>query len=149
MTKRRDDDIALASSTELGSRVADWLRGEGYPLEMTVARGLRDVGFTVTQSDQYQDPETDKLREIDVVGRWMRMLAIPGGADEMLAELSIVVECKRSDSRPWVLFTNPARSAPRRATGLQVRQRRGSSHGFLRRGTGRCSIPVRDRLPMG
>ena len=58
--------VSLASvpSDELGKRVADWLRSESYPLEMTVGRGLRDAGFAVTQSDQYIDVEADKLREM-------------------------------------------------------------------------------------
>ena len=51
---------------DLEKRVADWLKTQGYPLEMRVASALREVGFDVSQSEYYNDPDTQTSREIDV-----------------------------------------------------------------------------------
>jgi hypothetical protein len=124
MTKRRGDDVRTATSADLAKRVAEWLRTGGYPLDMTVARGLRDVGFTVTQSDRYADVEKSILREIDAVARWTQPFRAPGSGEPLLAALSITVECKWSEDRPWVLFVDPGKSrasARDRLTNVQAK----------------------------
>ena len=82
---------------DLKNKVTAWIETQGYPLEMRVASALREVGFDVSQGEYYDDPETQTAREIDVV-------AVKGD-DYGLLEVSIVVECKKSADKPWVLLS--------------------------------------------
>lgn len=83
---------------DLKKKVTTWLETQGYPLEMRVASALREVGFDVSQGEYYDDPETQTAREIDVI-------AVKRDKYGLL-EISIVVECKKSADKPWVLFTS-------------------------------------------
>lgn len=85
-------------NNDMRDKIITWLGTQGYPLEMTVASALREVGFDVSQGEYYDDPETKTQREIDVIAR--------KGDDYGLLEISIVVECKKSTEKPWVLFTS-------------------------------------------
>lgn len=89
---------------ELAREVAKWLRKQGYPLEMLVARGLRDAGFLVSQSDHYEDVDTGLLREIDVAARVGHAAVTPGQSRPLMVSLSILAECKLSLEKPWVVF---------------------------------------------
>ncbi len=83
------------------SNIKDWLKKQGYPLEMRVASAFQEQGFSITQSDYFRDPESDKYREIDVIA------SIGTFADEerhILFNISFVVECKNSNEKPWLLF---------------------------------------------
>lgn len=93
---------------DLKKRVTDWLEKQGYPLEMRVASALRDVGFAVSQGEYYDDPDTKTSREIDVI-------AVKTDEYDIL-ETSIVVECKRSADKPWVLFTSETHESGRDIT---------------------------------
>jgi hypothetical protein len=84
---------------DLTKQVTEWLNGQGFPLEMTVAAAFRQAGFWVIQSDYYADPVTGTQREMDVVARLQMVI----GAD--LARVTFVIECKVSKDRPWVMFT--------------------------------------------
>ena len=52
---------------ELLKRVEDWLRDQGYPLEMRTARVFRRRGWFLHHSRRYKDPTLGKEREIDVL----------------------------------------------------------------------------------
>lgn len=92
-------------------KVASWLRSQGYPLELSVGRILRDHGWNVEHSKWYADPESGKPREIDIYAtvysdqrekfRW--------------GSVGLVIECKQTVGKPWVVFT-----APRSTFDLQV-----------------------------
>ncbi len=94
-------DSASATSTpaDLATKVKRRLSETGYPLELRVAREARrhTNPVYVTQSRQYVDPLTDKLRETDVVACWTAQ----SGDDFRFVYLSI--ECK-SKPLPWVIF---------------------------------------------
>ena len=90
MPKERSDIVA---------KIREWLDKQGYPLEMRVASCFRDAGFDVTQAHFYSDPETGTQREIDVVARFPE---ITGGL-----KLTFTIECKKSNDKPWLLFTSP------------------------------------------
>jgi len=106
----------------LEKRVAEWLRSGGYPLEMQVAAAFRKSGFRTIQSEFYDDPDSGKLREIDIDASVQREIA------DTLVRVSFSVECKVSRDKPWVLFTTgdallaePATVAQRAATPLGQR----------------------------
>ena len=83
---------------ELPGKIAKWLRGQGYPLEMIVAAALRKENFYTNQGFYYSDPETNTSREIDIIATKMDTFG--------LFQVQFVVECKSSLDKPWVLFTS-------------------------------------------
>ena len=83
----------------LKDKVTDWLRKQGYPLEMRAAAALQAAGFRVTISDFYHDVELDKRREIDITA----MLKSAEGRSTSL-QVALCVECKLSAEKPWVVF---------------------------------------------
>jgi Holliday junction resolvase len=76
--------------------VLKWLAAAGYPLEYDAARHLRGAGFIAEQGRHFVDPTEGKSREVDVVAR----AAITGETAMVL-----VVECKVSTDKPWVVLT--------------------------------------------
>ncbi len=82
----------------LRDKVQNWLETQGYPLEMRAASIFRTAGFQVVQSDTYVDPESGKVREIDLVCSHDDRVG--------LASTKIVVECKSGD-KPWIVFSSP------------------------------------------
>lgn len=99
-------------SASMQNRVASWLKDQGYPLEMAVARIARAVGFDVSQSDYYIDPESEVPREIDL------MLNLQGYDQRFSPKYSIFVECKSSRDKPWIIFVNSHEKAPTKLSKL-------------------------------
>ena len=81
------------------SKIRDWLEKSGYPLEMQVAKGLQKAGFGVVQSEYFEDEESSKWRETDVIGYEEHR------SETCRALFSLIVECKGGKDKPWVLFT--------------------------------------------
>lgn len=85
-------------------QVAQWLRTQGFPFEMAVARALRRAGISdIAQSAYFTDPDEGKSREIDVIAR--RDCAVDAA---LIVTAALVVECKVA-LKPWVLFVDPSR----------------------------------------
>lgn len=82
---------------EIIESIRSWLNNHGYPLEMSVAKQLREAGFFVRQSEFYKDPNSGDTREIDV-------LAMAG---DVMGDciINFLIECKSSRKKPWVFFT--------------------------------------------
>lgn len=103
---------------ELTNKIAKWLSDQGYPLEMRVASAAQEKGFRVVQSEYFNDPETGDSRELDVLAYKQKRIS------GVLIRVSLLIECKRSSDKPWVLFTsnkslaNPAKVVQRAANGL-------------------------------
>ncbi len=90
-----------AGGKPLPERILEWLKSQGYPLEMRVARDLRAAGFAVTQSDFYRDPHSSTTwREIDVSARYVRMNREGYG----YRSVQYLVECKHPSRTPWILL---------------------------------------------
>lgn len=85
----------------LNTRVAAWLQKQGFPLEMEAAAAARGIGFDVSQSDYYIDPEGGGSREIDLV------LSISRFTGNYNLTYALFVECKSSRDKPWLLFSSP------------------------------------------
>ena len=86
-----DNDI------EFKKKIQDWLTTQGYPIEMLVSQAFKRYGFSIRQSDFYDDPETGISREIDVIAT---MEDLP-----FARFVSYVIECKLSRDKPWILFS--------------------------------------------
>lgn len=83
--------------------IRSWLRRSGLFLEMEAARVLRDDGWDVNQSEPFDDPKTGKTRETDI-----NALLQARVGDQLLC-FELVVECKSSTKRPWLLLTAPTK----------------------------------------
>lgn len=86
--------------SELADRVRNWVGEQGYPLEMLVAKGFREGGFLARQSEYFLDHESGDSREIDVVASVQKMIG------NVLARVTVCVECKSAKKHPWVLFSS-------------------------------------------
>lgn len=92
--------------------VRDWLLKHGYSTELRAGTLLRARGWHVEHATWFTDLDSGKYRELDI-----RASVWDGVADELRwVTVSLAIECKRSDGKPWVVFT-----APRDTTDLQVR----------------------------
>jgi len=92
------------SSNSITEKVRDWLKSQGYPLEMSVARAFRRVDANVQQSSYYLDPETDKSREIDVRAKWYRFHETMWGQIDL--QVFFLIACKSQQKNPWILFSS-------------------------------------------
>lgn len=106
----------MKSNTDFNSKIITWLDEQGYPLEMRTAATLQKRGLRVFQSQYYSDPESEDSREIDIVAFKQKEI------NDVLIRVSLVIECKLSIEKPWLLFTSnttgpakPARVAQRAA----------------------------------
>lgn len=100
--------VQADAEDELSSKVADWLSGEGYPLEYYVAHLCRQSGFRVQQG-AYMKRADSNPREIDVLAS---MTKFEKGT-RPLARMYTVAECKWTKKKPWVAFTaNSGHMAP-------------------------------------
>src|SRR5688572_21259208 len=91
--------------SNLAGAVRDWFSKQGLPLEMAVASHLSTLQYSVVQSASYADSSTGKGREIDLVASRNYKSG---------ARFSLVVECKVSKEKPWVLLeTMPTSAASR------------------------------------
>jgi hypothetical protein len=80
-------------------KIREWLDKGGYPFEMEVTRLIKKAGFKVAQSEFYLDEETNTYRETDIVAYEM----FSDGPNQTI--ICFVIECKVSQDKPWVLFT--------------------------------------------
>jgi hypothetical protein len=103
----------------LEQKITNWLDTQGYPLEMRVAQAFQSADARVIQSEYYVDGTSGETREIDVVASWQDDI------DDILVRVLLVIECKTSKDKPWILFVSdkarlapPARVAQRAVSGL-------------------------------
>jgi hypothetical protein len=91
------------TTDDLLAKIGAWLQKEGFPFELQAARALREAGWSVFHSPHYTDPETGKLREIDLYAPWGPYVG--HGEPRGMVSLHLVCECKVSE-KPWVVFTS-------------------------------------------
>jgi hypothetical protein len=87
--------------------VREWLLKQGYPLEMHVAKVLREAGYEVSQGEYYSDEESGKAREVDLIASF----EVPIRGQEKGIYLTFVIECKVAP-KPWVVFLGDWASRP-------------------------------------
>ena len=81
-------------------KIKAWLLNSGFPLEMRISNALLKRNFDVAQSVYYQDPESGKYRETDVIATKFKII------NGTWIHLTFVIECKRSKDKPWVILKN-------------------------------------------
>jgi hypothetical protein len=92
--------------TPVKQEVHDWIQRTGYPLELRVARALRECGFErVGVSEYYNDPVTDRERECDVRGSFpVQVSHGTDGQARRSVRVTVVVECKYIRKNPWIVL---------------------------------------------
>ena len=100
---------------DIKREVEEWLKTTGYPLEMEVARSLQTSGFSISRSDYFEDSDTEKWRETDVIAYEGKT----NGNNQLV--FGLIAECKGKPDEPWVMFSEEdnypkALSIGRRAT---------------------------------
>lgn len=86
------------SKSDLLISVEKWLKEQGYPLEMRVAQFFLHHAWLLHHSRRYNDPITGKEREIDILA------FNDDSANNSRFHGRLVIECKWTSKRPWVLF---------------------------------------------
>lgn len=81
--------------------ITDWIQKGGFPFEMQVANAFLDAGFKVAQAIYYQDSDSNKTRETDIIAYTYARV------NDIWVVLTFVIECKSSKDKPWVIFSNP------------------------------------------
>lgn len=86
------------SVDDLKKKIADAVARSGYPLEQRVGHLLELKGWVPFYSITYTDPSTNSERELDIL------------AYKIIQErrIELRISCKRSLSKPWILFTEDA-----------------------------------------
>jgi hypothetical protein len=82
----------------LSGKIKDWLEKQGQSLEMRVAKSFRENGFAVSQFEYFVDPESQTVRQTDVVASISRNIGIS------LVIVNLIVECKYAKPKPWVIL---------------------------------------------
>lgn len=83
----------------LESKIKNWLKSQGYPLEMEAASIASKIGFDVSLSDYFIDPEDEKPREIDLIISRKEFRY-----NSYSLSYSLCVECKSGKDKPWLLL---------------------------------------------
>lgn len=86
-------------STDPKNIVIKFLKENGYPFEMKVAREFQKKGFGIAQSVCFDDPNLNVIREIDVLALWQETF------HEKKFTVLFIVECKYAKT-PWILFSS-------------------------------------------
>jgi hypothetical protein len=83
------------------------VKKSGYPLEIEISNSLENERFVVFNTQYYFDEEAQQGRDIDIY-------ALPIEPDPDRAKLlplimrtDLAIECKRSETHAWVLYTRP------------------------------------------
>ena len=86
------------------ARISKWLDRQGFPFELRVGKRIANAGWSVTHGHLFTDRASGKSRETDII-------ASLASSDQTLpvVRLSLIVECKVSSARPWVVFTAKGR----------------------------------------
>ena len=87
---------------ELPEKLKNWLKNQGYSLEMRTARAFREAGFDVSQIGHYIDRETGKVRQIDVLASLSKTI------EETIVQIKLIIECKYiTELSPWIVLVTP------------------------------------------
>lgn len=83
--------------SDLIEKVRQGIRNTGYPLELEAGAVARRLGWHVFHSVQYPDPDTGKMRELDLM-----VYKIVRGR-----RIELRISCKSSSNKQFVFFTRP------------------------------------------
>jgi hypothetical protein len=98
---------AAPSNPELVEKLKADIRKSGFPLEVHVLNvcSTKNTGRMPGLKYEY----LDKVREIDLVAFYEAIdLEPPRGLIPQHTVTNLIIECKKSEAKPWVFFSSPA-----------------------------------------
>jgi hypothetical protein len=110
--------IADNENDEVGG-IRRWLDENGYPFELEVGAVLADAGWTVRHAQPFLDPDTSKVREIDVTAHIASLSPLhtvdaaagpranPLSFDRVDVMLAIECKGKGKGRKAWLTFHSP------------------------------------------
>jgi hypothetical protein len=103
---------------DLKARVHQEIQKTGFPLELRTADYLQRRNYHVAHNVYFLDRDEGKGREIDLRG--LKNAFFERGGTRYAVRHCLLLECKKSVSRPWVVFTSPAVSYDQDVTQIQT-----------------------------
>lgn len=96
---------------DLQDKIIKEIEKTGFPLELRVSHLLRERDYFVAQSLYYLDEEEEKSREIDIRAlknyTFERKCNPENPKNSYFVRNYFFIECKKSDSKPWVFLSSP------------------------------------------
>jgi hypothetical protein len=86
------------------------IEASGFPLEIEVSNYL-DSEYSVYNTYYYFDAESKQGRSIDIVAEPKFLELVPLKTSRAFANISVAIECKKSNTHAWILFTRPAKKS--------------------------------------
>lgn len=77
----------------------------GFPLELRVSKFLHDKGYHVANNLYFIDQDEGKGREVDM--RALKNYEFKSGGKTYFIRHCLLIECKKSAEKPWIIFTSP------------------------------------------
>ncbi len=93
---------------KLEERILEKISKTGFPLELRVSELLNNIGYYVANNPYYVDLDEDKGREIDL--RALKNYDFKIEGTQYFVRHCLLIECKKSSDKPWVIFTSPETS---------------------------------------
>lgn len=103
---------------DLKTRIYDEVLKTGFPLELRTAHYLWSLRDHVAHNVYFLDRDEQKGREIDL--RALKNVFFQKGQGRYAVRHCLLLECKKSISRPWVIFTSPAVSYDQDVSDIQT-----------------------------
>lgn len=103
---------------DLKKRVHEAVLNTGFPLELRTAYYLKSVQYHVAHNVYFLDRDEQKGREIDL--RALKNAFFTKGRTRYAVRHCLLLECKKSASRPWVIFTSPVVSYDQDVSDIQT-----------------------------
>ncbi len=86
------------NNEDLTQKIKEWLEKQGQSLEMRVAKTFRENGFDVSQFEHFIDPESQIVRQTDIVA------SISQNIENSQIAIKLIIECKYAKSKPWIIL---------------------------------------------
>jgi hypothetical protein len=93
---------------DLKDKILAEINKTGFPLELRVSKLLHGNGYHVANNLYYIDRDDNKGREVDI--RALKNTVFEVEEISYFVRHCLLIECKRSTSKPWVIFTSPQTS---------------------------------------
>lgn len=77
----------------------------GFALELRISKFLQDNGYHAANNLYYIDQDEGKGREVDM--RALKNYEFKKDGKSYFIRHCLLIECKRSTEKPWVVFTSP------------------------------------------
>lgn len=110
-------------TSDLKDKIRQEIEKTGFPLELRAANELLRRDYHVAHNVYYLDRDENKGREVDLRGLRNEFFAVD--RKPYAVRHCVLVECKKSVSRPWVVFTSPSVSYDQNVLDLHCNGTRG------------------------